>query len=900
MRSARALAVVAACAIWISCARGARAADPDVTREAGKTSFGRPDSPPPSTSFDNALRLARMLNDDSTVALLLERRALDRSASDSDVVDAASALEGLGEPDRAVHLFERHLAVSPCDVPLLERLAELQTRAGRAARATEVWKRLEECAGALTLRQAQSFAIVLERAGHPDDALHVLARARAVAGDDAHDFWDELGALAWDREDEEDALASYRALWSLKDDRPVVWQRLMTLASEAGAYEEAVATGTEAFRRSADPKALLELAELENQRQDWAGLMRTLSSSDARKAFARSGEYWSLRAEASEQLHDDAGARESYRAILEIDPASVVAKAALLNDAIERSDLTTLREYTDRWESGAIGEPALWAPFAAALERLGRTRDAIAFYARLVRSSPGDGSVLIDLAQALSRTGNHSLAFRLSRFAIGRLRDRVVAAARAEHPDADERALAEEGARVVRDASGVEPGERWFRAIARARGPRDPLSDQFAIEWCLRDERMECARSLLATPGSEARSAAWRGYRLQLAVADDDRATMSALLTHESGLEANDRIEALVSLERDDAAKAAIADALDRDPVGDQEVSQRELASIERRHAPTVAVGAGYDDIAGLDIYGPDVAATHDLGRARIVYTAAARELSVHDGSLVMRGATTEADGLVVARFEGERSMTEFGAGASYQSSTPLPRIRVLAERLFTRQLSGSLRFVVDEPIVDTSLLRLSAAQSLAELGARYDFERLAYAEVELHAREDHTRRFHHVATEIGEVGEVGLKVLHSAPEWDVGLQMLAIQRYNVGRLPSDIASLVPPPGPDGEDLSMYLPPSHRLVSIVTHLTRGDFAARYRTDREAFPRYDCTAGVGVLLPDLDGTVEFQCSASTLVSRGGGYVSALASFERGVLGIADQTNVQSRITFTQPF
>jgi hypothetical protein len=56
----------------------------------------------------------------------------------------------------------------------------------------------------------------------------------------------------------------------------------------------------------------------------------------------------------------------------------------------------------------------------------------------------------------------------------------------------------------------------------------------------------------------------------------------------------------------------------------------------------------------------------------------------------------------------------------------------------------------------------------------------------------------------------------------------------------------------------------------------------------------------VLLPDLDGTVEFQCSASTLVSRGGGYVSALASFERGVLGIADQTNVQSRITFTQPF
>ena len=390
------------------------------------------------------------------------------------------------------------------------------------------------------------------------------------------------------------------------------------------------------------------------------------------------------------------------------------------------------------------------------------------------------------------------------------------------------------------------------------------------------------------------------GFALQIALAEDDHARIKDLLADPSGLDPGDRIDALLTIERDGPAAAAITEELrtgagdDRDPVW-----SRRLEEIEERHAPSFGAAAAYDYVDGLGVYGPDVIAAHDAGPARLLYSAAAREFSVEDGSLVLPGGSTqEIDGFVLARFGDPRGFEEAGAGASYQTSTPLPRASFVGERLLRGSLGVTWHLGFDEPILDTGLLRLAAAQSIAEVGARYDLGRLAYAELDLHAREDHTRRFVHVANETEEVVEAGVKVLGHAPEWDVGLQALASQRQNVTVLPGDLASLVPAADRTG-DLSAYLPPSFQLVALVTHLTRGDFFERYRPDRAAFPRYDCSVAAGLLLPDLDAALELQCAASVRVTSLA-HLSATASLERGFFGVADQTNAETRVSFTQSF
>ncbi len=903
-------------AAFIACmalASNGFASDPDLTSSdrAAPPVVDHGPSGPGGTPFDNALRIARMLGDETTVAGLLEQQALTPKAPWANVMEAVGAIEAAGEPERAARLLEERARATPGDPRALKALAELWTRSGHADRAVAAWRELEAEEGPLGAVEALALATALDRLGHPDEALHALAAAQAGAPDGASAFWDALGTLAWQAEDGPEALLAYRKLWKSGDRRPSVSLRLMTLANEAGGYDEAVAAATEGYRQNADADELLGVMEIQTAKEDWTGVLRTLALGDARpQAFARNEEFWLMGGEAYARVHDGPAARRAYETVLGLDPSSVVAKVALLEEGLEENDAQLLRDYTGRWVEGAAAQPLLWRPLALALDRVGRSREAVAFFARELHASPGDAMVALEFADALSRSGNELVAWRVRRYATGGLRDRLLTIAREPKPADDDRSLVESAAEVIHDVSGVEAGERWFRAIVGARGRLDSEAALFVAEWCLREDRFDCARWAVSRafgrdraagqPRDTAVDARWRGYRLQLALADDDRGEMKTLLDEPEGLDPSDRIDALVALEWDQKAVVALRDGLDQDPTPDRDRAWRlRLADIEERHAPNGRAGVAYDFIDGLGVYGPEVGAAHDVGPARLMYSASVRELSIQDGSLVQPGGpTTEADAFVLARLTGLRGVGEIGAGIDYQPGSLLPRGTLLVERLLTPRLGATLRVAADDPIVDTGLLRLAAAQSVGEVTARYDVGAFAYGELELHAREDHTRVFHHVANEVGEVAEVGYKILRSEPEWDVGVQALANQRQNVGSLPPELATLVPA-SDRGGDLSAYLPPSFQLLSIVTHLTRGDFFERYRPDRAPCPRCEWAAGAGVRRPDLDGAVGVQGSASALVASRS-YVSAVASFEQGVFGVANQTNAETRVSFTQSF
>ncbi|HEV3193122.1 MAG TPA: tetratricopeptide repeat protein, partial [Polyangiaceae bacterium] len=499
-----------------------------------------------SSAFGNALRLARMLNDERVVASLLSARAMSPGATKGELAEMVDALETLGEPDRAARLLEQRLLRFPNEDDTLSQLAGLLTRSGRAKDAIRVWRRVEARMGVygMNTTQIDDYARALSRTGMQDAAFRLLKAARPTASDDVREFWEDLGALAWQMEDTSEALIAYRKLWSLHAHPRGVAERLMVLAREAGALDEAIAVGVDDFRTNADPSSLLYAAQLQSDKGDWNMVQRTLALGDSSAAlFARSEQYWTLRGEAYSHLGDSRRARESFRAAVALNPGSTTAKNALLWDAIDREDHEALARYVDQWRTSVDNEGVSWAAYAVALDKLGRMHEALRFYSGELARNPTDYLTMLEFVDALERTGDGSRAERMRRFAVGKVRGEALRALRKPNPSPEERSLIEQTLLSTRKLLGAQMNERWLDTMLVARGGSEAESASFLIDWCLSDDRTDCARNvLLRDRGQHASQPKWRAFRLQLAVADDDYTVMKDLLVNPSGLDPNDRI----------------------------------------------------------------------------------------------------------------------------------------------------------------------------------------------------------------------------------------------------------------------------------------------------------------------------------------------------------------------
>jgi hypothetical protein len=392
--------------------------------------------------------------------------------------------------------------------------------------------------------------------------------------------------------------------------------------------------------------------------------------------------------------------------------------------------------------------------------------------------------------------------------------------------------------------------------------------------------------------------ASWQRYHLALALDDDDHTQIRELVADPIALDAHERVSALMTIERDDLALVAIGDALEH-PDGSIEAPElrRDLDELRERHAPYARAGGTYEYITGFDGYGPDAGAAHDLGPFRMMYSASARQLESADPGLLrmVDGPRPEAEGVVVGRRAAPHRVTELGAGFTYQSDGPLPRASFFDQRLFARELALTVQAGADQRIDDTAFLRVAGVRNQLVANLRAELPARTYVSGELEIHDDHTRHLHSLGFEVSETAEAGYRITSSSPEWDVGLQAIASQRTNPDGLPNDVLTYAP----RGSNIDLLLPPSYELISVVTHFVRGDFLERYRPDRGSFPRYDCEAGIGLLLPDGDAAAHVQCSVSARVAFHG-YVSAVGLYNWGFAGIDNQKYAQASLSFTQPF
>jgi hypothetical protein len=158
----------------------------------------------------------------------------------------------------------------------------------------------------------------------------------------------------------------------------------------------------------------------------------------------------------------------------------------------------------------------LHGAFGAAFVVLGRPRDALPWYARVVRATPSDTAVLLAYADALDRAGLLDRALRLRRYALLKVHPRAVRALHASPKDGDAPRLLRARAILARSLEGPVAGYAWL-SRARAFGS-DAELEGLAASWYVADDRVELARRWF-TKAAAARLQTSRGQRLAFALA---------------------------------------------------------------------------------------------------------------------------------------------------------------------------------------------------------------------------------------------------------------------------------------------------------------------------------------------------------------------------------------------
>lgn len=872
---------------------------PDTHTDADATRGDRGRLSLPS-SFNEALRIARMLNDDHIVATLLARRGLMKGATDEDLAAVVRAYETTGTPQKGVEFLRERIKRFPTEVHPHVLLATLLARSGDSARAVVVWREILKRfgKGALSLDEAHAYARDLSRTGDIDGAYAVLVGLSEKAPPDAKDYWIDLGTLAWERDDDAVATLAYDKLYKLDPTTLHVAARLLALWADAGRYDDALKLALAERHRSGELQSVLFVAQLHAATSDWANVKATLDAAEKEPKpegapdLRQSEPFLMLRGDSSKNLGDGKGADEAYRRALGVSPTSPLVRANVLWSAIERGDTRRIRQLALAWRGASLNEEEMWAPMSVAFAKLEMVREALPFFERRVRANPRDGRVLLELADVLLMGERHALAQDLRRRAVILLRADAKKALQAKKPTLDELHVVESTAAVVRERSGNVQGEKWLAAM-RASNPGFRGQEDTALDWYLATDRAGYARRLLGAmkaPGKDLRK-----YRLAIAMHDEDPSAVSALLAASSGFSPDERMHAAILLGDDRGAARAIGDGLaPGGTIADEPAMRQELARISYLHRPNVRATGTYLHVTGLDVVGGQASVSHDALHGRLIYSAAAVQMNDRSGFLDVPGPVNEAEGGALYRRATLRSVTEVGAAFNYQDETPIFRGALFHQRQLTKRLGLTTELRVAQRIDDTSFLRLAAARNAAVLGVRYD-ERRWYASAEIEGREDQTRRYQHLAWDVVASAEAGVKILaFGEPQLSVGVQAQASERDNRTDLPSSVASLVPPRA----DLARALPPTFQLIGGVIHLSRGDFLERYRPDRAPFPRYDCDAALGTLFPDTDTALHVLCGVS--VRAPGGYTSLLAFYNRGIAGVKNNENAEVALSYTIPF
>lgn len=499
-------------------------------------------------AWQGVLRIAPGLGDDAALIPALRRQAERPGVKEADLRALMAAWERLGRPEQALAwLLERWKRGA--DRASLELAADLADRMGRRDEAIVLNLELIESGGTPAVERLIRVATLQVLAGRYADAHALLRRFRERVGQDAREYWDLLGDIAWMLQEDNSAIEAYRNLTARREIESNDLDRLVTLLRERQP-EEAARLALMGYERFRTPGLLLQALELLWQQKDLAAMKRVYAGIDAKDEarFAQTPYFFTLRSQYRQAAGDVAGARADLQRAIAIAPENTELRLAMIWLLIDARDTVALRAALTQGAAAAAGDRNAWAAHASGWVQLGEPKRALPFFARLVQASPRDYLWLTAYADALEQDGQLGAADRVRRFAWAEVRNAAHAA-----DGLKDRRLRETWARYALARAPGDPSLAVIRDLLRlddqsgnapAQKERSAAAKELVLGWLISNEQHENAKAWLwLNYGRKLATPAWAAVSVALAEGDAEAAAQ-LLAERPQDIPYRDRVEA--------------------------------------------------------------------------------------------------------------------------------------------------------------------------------------------------------------------------------------------------------------------------------------------------------------------------------------------------------------------
>lgn len=551
---------------------------------------------------DHAWRLSLASFDFDRAIALLQPLTAQRQMSDQELDSLVYAEETRGTPEHAVVVLKDYTKRYPRHRLAWQRYYQVLDHTQDLAaedRVLQAYSRRFPLSVAERMHWAETRWNLFDATG----AWAVLT-AVDDSGIEDPDYWRLRSALAWYRESDADTRAAYERMLALGIglDRSDT-QQLVSLYRRSEP-RKALQLLLADWRQRHDPRTLADILQLSEDLQDWDTYRSVVLEAEKLPQAQGLADLWLARARLAEQDGQAERAEALYRQALARFPESIAARERLLWFYIDNGKRAELQPLLPQWKELARQNSVLWLPYATANLMLGRTREALGWFALSLKASPDNLLVQAAYADALDAAGYQDAALRLRKSVLPALQQQGM------------NATPEQFATYLRLLSVSQGPLLADRQARRAWGGQKPLLQVWFEQFL--DQLGEGGRESLKDPWL-----AWgraRGLKisaaeqLQEALRQQNRAALERLLVS-AQLDPAQRVEALQRL-----GYPAIALGESLSQAGDDQVAQIQQQLLMQSVALTEASPQGLQlgwskrDFGGLDLRGPILEVARNLG----------------------------------------------------------------------------------------------------------------------------------------------------------------------------------------------------------------------------------------------------------------------------------------------
>lgn len=511
-------------------------------------------------AWDAVLRLAPGLHDDEALLLGWQHKAETGQLDEQEWQQLVALYERNGEPlAGAAYLLQRH-RVRPQQL-LLQLAGDLQQRAGDDENALQTYRQQAREYG-LTPDLALKIAALQYSHNRLPDAYATLKQAQPQAQQASSAYWRTLGQLAWQLEQRGTVISAYRQLLQMQNHTEQDMERLIE-ASVTEEPETAALLAERSWREFGQSRHLLLALDLRIRQQQWPMALKLIDSLNEAQTrdLQQQAAFWSYSAQIRQQNGQPEQALQAAHRALALDNADIGYRLALLWLLVDNRRHDELRQRLQQWLPEAQANPAYREAYAAGYLTMGEARQALPWFAALLRGKRDDPLWLMNYADALEQALQPDLAWRVRRHVWQRLQH--------QPPTAPATALLQQ-ARLALQFAPADRSAALMRELLRqdrAMPGGDAIGSQaaeLALAWALSTEQNNAAKAWLAKRYADNQHKP-RWAELSLALQQRDPQALQQLLDqHLAELPVNDAIEAARLLQRPEQAITLAAERLNR------------------------------------------------------------------------------------------------------------------------------------------------------------------------------------------------------------------------------------------------------------------------------------------------------------------------------------------------